>query len=439
MNVTNLILYLRSKIGDTSLDQQMLSKAIKLLELGAINTVSSFSSLPSVSTARIDELYLVEFDGLYRTNGIAWIPFTQSFSPTFAWGSNLAGILGDNTIVNKSSPVSVVGGFTDWCHIEATDGFHSIGVRRNGTAWAWGCNNRGQLGTNSTTTTSSPVSVVGGFTDWCQVSGAAEHSVGVRQNGTAWAWGCNSFGQLGDNTIVSKSSPVSVVGGFTDWCQLSAGEVHNLGVRQNGTAWAWGSGAFGRLGDSVCTSKSSPVSVFGAFTDWCQVSAGYSHSLGVRQNGTAWGWGANCCGQIGNNSTANNASPVSVVGGFTDWCQLSAGRCHSLGVRQNGSAWAWGNGLAGRLGDDTAVSKSSPVSVVGGFTDWCLVDAGRCYSLGVRTNGTAWAWGDNNNGQLGDNTITSRSSPVSVVGGFTDWIEISAGTCHSLAIRKPQQ
>jgi alpha-tubulin suppressor-like RCC1 family protein len=169
------------------------------------------------------------------------------------------------------------------------------------------------------------------------------------------------------------------------------------------------------------------------------VSAGYSHSLGVRQNGTAWGWGANCCGQIGNNSTANNASPVSVVGGFTDWCQLSAGRCHSLGVRQNGSAWAWGNGLAGRLGDDTAVSKSSPVSVVGGFTDWCLVDAGRCYSLGVRTNGTAWAWGDNNNGQLGDNTITSRSSPVSVVGGFTDWIEISAGTCHSLAIRKPQQ
>ena len=436
MNVTNLILYLRSKIGDTSLDQQMLSKAIRLLELGAINTVSSFSSLPSISTARIDELYLVELDGLYRNNGIAWIPFTSSFSPTFAWGNNLAGRLGDNTAVSKSSPVSVVGSFIDWCHIEATDGDHSLGVRCNGTAWAWGCNNRGQLGNNSTTTTSSPVSVVGGFTDWCGISGAFEHSIGVRQNGTAWAWGCNSFGQLGDNSIVSRSSPVSVVGGFTDWCQVSAGEMHNLGVRQNGSAWAWGSGNFGRLGDNSSTSKSSPVSVVGGFTDWCQVSAGYTHSLAVRQNGTAWGWGGNCCGQLGDGGVASRVSPVQVVGGFTDWCQVSAGRCHSLGVRQNGTAWAWGNGLAGRLGDNTAVSKSSPVSVVGGFTDWCLVDAGRCYSLGVRTNGTAWAWGDNNNGQLGNGTTTSTSSPVSVVGGFTDWIEVSAGTCHSMAIRK---
>jgi len=123
------------------------------------------------------------------------------------------------------------------------------------------------------------------------------------------------------------------------------------------------------------------------------------------------------------------------VGGFTDWCQVSASRS-SLGVRQNGTAWGWGYNNPGPLGDNTSVSRSSPVSVVGGFTDWCQVSAGGNHSLAARQNGTAWAWGFNSNGQLGDNTATSRLSPVSVVGGFTDWCQVAAGSTHSLGIRK---
>ena len=330
MNVTNLILYLRSKIGDTSLDQQMLAKAIKLLELGAINTVSSFSSLPSVSTARIDELYLVEFDGLYRTNGIAWIPFTQqNFSPTFAWGCNA----GDNTTVAKSSPVLVVGGFTDWCQLSAADN-HSLGVRQNGSAWAWGAGCSGLLGNNNSALNfSSPVSVVGGFTDWCQVSAGSAHSLGVRLNGTAWGWGSDSNGQLA-SCGVNRSSPISIPLGFTDWCQVSAGGYHSLGLRCNGILYAWGSNGQGRLGTNSSTSQCSfPTSVVGGFTDWCQASAGFSHSLGLRQNGSAWAWGCNATGQLGDNTTVSRSSPVSVVGGFTDWCQVSAGGFHSLAIR----------------------------------------------------------------------------------------------------------
>ena len=100
--------------------------------------------------------------------------------------------------------------------------------------------------------------------------------------------------------------------------------------------------------------------------------------------------------------------------------------------------WAWGCGSVGRLGDNTTTDRSSPVSVIGGFTDWCQVSAGNIHSLGVRTNGTAWAWGLNNSGQLGDNTKTDKSSPVSVIGGFTDWCSVSSGFCHSIAIRKLQ-
>jgi alpha-tubulin suppressor-like RCC1 family protein len=138
----------------------------------------------------------------------------------WGWGYNGKGQLGDNTTVNKSSPVSVIGGFTNWCQLSAGSK-HSLGVRTNGTAWAWGYNNNGQLGDNTTTNTSSPVSVIGGFTDWCQVSGAYQASFGLRTNGTAWAWGRNTYGTLGDNSTSGKSSPVSIAGGFTDWICLS--------------------------------------------------------------------------------------------------------------------------------------------------------------------------------------------------------------------------
>jgi alpha-tubulin suppressor-like RCC1 family protein len=350
----------------------------------------------------------------------------------WSWGRNQYGQLGTDNTTNRSSPVSVVGGFTDWSHIaggRVVAGSSMFGVRTNGTAWGWGRNVYGNLGDDTTTSRSSPVSVVGGFTDWLLVEGGA-NTLGLRQNGTLWAWGRNSYGALGDNTVVSKRSPVSVIGGFCDWCQISRGLQFSVAIRTNGTLWAWGRNRCGALGDNTTVNKSSPVSVVGGFTDWCQLSAGMYSVSAVRQNGTAWAWGCNNSGQIGDNSTVSKSSPVSVVGGFTDWCQivLSGSNSNSLGlaVRQNGTAWAWGYNGIGQLGDNTTANKSSPVSVVGGYTDWCQVTSSYSGSAaGIRQNGTLWAWGANYCGQLGDNTLINRSSPVSVVGGFTDWCQVT--------------
>jgi len=286
----------------------------------------------------------------------------------------------------------------------------------------------------------SPVSVVGGFTDWCQVSAGGGHTAAVRTNGTLWAWGCNFSGRLGDGTVTDRSSPVSVVGGFTDWCQVSASGGfggHTAAVRNNGTLWAWGYNGNGQAGDgTTTTSRLSPVSVVGGFTDWCQVSAGSFHTVAVRTNGTLWAWGFNGGGRLGDGTLTSRSSPVSVVGGFTDWCQVSAGAGHTAAVRTNGTLWAWGCNFSGQLGDGTTTtSRLSPVSVVGGFTDWCQVSADSSHTAAVRQNGTLWAWGCNGNGRLGDNTITDISSPVSVVGGFTDWCQVSAGTVHTAALR----
>ena len=394
-----------------------------------VYSVATCANLPNATTYNGRMVYVIsEAIYYYAVQGV-WdanfssVPHAVT-SLAYSWGINSCGQLGDNTAVNKSSPVSVVGGFNDWCQVSMTR--TALAIRTNGTAWAWGRASYGLLGDNTTVAKSSPVQVVGGFTDWCQVSGGNNFSLGVRTNGTAWAWGSNSVGQLGDNTGTSRSSPVSVVGGITDWCQVAGGNAHSLAVRQNGTAWAWGSGGSGALGDNTTATKSSPVSVVGGFTDWTQVSGGYKLSLGLRTNGTLYAWGYNNVGQLGDNTTVSVSSPVSVVGGFTDWCQVSAGYHHSLAVRTNGTAWAWGCNSYGRLGDNTTANKSSPVSVVGGFTDWTQVSGGYRHSAGVRQNGTAWGWGCNDEGQIGDSTTAAKSSPVSVVGGFTDWCQISA-------------
>jgi alpha-tubulin suppressor-like RCC1 family protein len=405
-------------------------------------SVANIATLPNATTYNGRMVYVDNENKYYYAVQGIWsddfssVPHEVNSFSTYSWGAGFDGSLGDNTTTNRFSPVSVVGGFIDWCQISA-GGEHSLAVRQNGTAWAWGCNGQGRLGDNTTVSKSSPVSVVGGFCDWCQISGSSsQHSLGVRTNGTAWAWGEGSAGRLGDNTTVDKSSPVSVVGGFTDWCQVSAGTNHSLGVRTGGTAWAWGYNLRGQLGNNSTTATSSPVSVLGGFTDWCQISAGTSFSLAVRQNGTAWAWGCNGSGQLGINSCFGFTSPRSVVGGFCDWCQVSAGSVHSLGVRTGGTAWAWGYGGTGRLGNNCTTNRSSPVSVIGGFTDWCQISAGGNHSLGVRQNSTAWAWGCNGSGRLGDNTGVNKSSPVSVAGGFCDWCQISAGGDFSLAIKQ---
>ena len=438
MNITAILSTIYSKISASTSTEEVLilSKIAEKIKIDNIRTVLTYAEMYTVygsSFATGTVIFVENEEKLYYYSGSRIIPVLTLSSVAYAWGSGANGRLGDNTTVAKSSPISVVGGFTDWAQLSGGRN-HSLGVRDNGTAWAWGLNTNGRLGDNSITSRLSPVSVVGGFTDWIQVSAGYTHSLGLRTNGTAWAWGSNQYGRLGNNTATSTSSPVSVVGGFTNWAQVSAGNGHTLGLRANGTAWAWGRNNYGELGDNTTVSKSSPVSVVGGYTDWVQVSAGGAHNLGLRANGTAWSWGSNSQGVLGDGSVVSKRSPVSVVGGYTDWIQVSAGNSHNLAIRTNGTAWAWGFHQYGRLGDNTAVAKSSPVSVVGGFTDWVQVSSGNDHSLGVRANGTAWAWGYGSYGRLGDNTGVAKSSPVSVVGGSIGWVQVSAGGNHSLAI-----
>lgn len=423
--------------GLTALETCQTDGALALLTAPVVS-VATFSTLPSAVEYAGRMIYVDNENTYYHAVSGVWLKKLDS-SPFYyrndiwAWGDNFCGKIGDGTTVSKSSPVSVVGGFTDWCQVSS--GGSTLAVRANGTLWAWGANNYGQLGDGTTVAKSSPVSVVGGFTDWCQVAQGGFFSLGLRTNGTAWGWGNNIRGQLGDGTTFNQSSPVSVIGGFTDWTRLEAASTRSsFGLRTNGTLWSWGCNSYGQLGDGTITSRLSPVSVVGGFTNWCQVSSGYKHTLGLRTNGTLWAWGYNGFnnGRLGDGTITDRSSPVSVIGGFTDWCRVSAGYANSFAIRTNGTLWSWGSNFSGSLGDNSVINKCSPISVVGGFTDWCQLSTVGSTSQGIRTNGTIWAWGSNSSGDIGDGTTVARSSPVSVIGGFTDWSQIS----DSSALRK---
>jgi len=381
-------------------------------------------------------------------NGTAWVDIRNAgtnLGPSlilYSWGFNNNGQLGTGTTTSRNSPGTVLGNgsaaFTDWVNISV--GIYAAGgIRSNGQMFLWGKNLGGELGDGSFTNRSSPVSVVGGFTDWVDIAIGSEHTAGIRSNGQAWCWGTGSSGQLGDGTNVGKNSPVSVVGGFTDWSQIACADFATMAVRANGQLWAWGNNTNGALGTGDTTARSSPVSVLGGFSDWVQIATTQNHSIGLRASGDAWGMGLNFSrGSVGNGSNTNVSSPVLVVGGHT-WTQVSVGGggAHTLAVRADGRAYSWGRNTNGQLGDYSTTSRSSPVLVAGNFTDWAQLAAGYSTSFGVRANGTAWAWGRTNLGQMGTGVSNSTNyvNPIEVAGGFTDWVKIVGGRYTGFAIR----
>ena len=432
--------------GLTDLEYTQLSSADVFLDRAGVKVAANFLLLPSAANNEGIMYYVTNENIYYFSDGTYWrkdfssntTPITDA--PVYAWGSGQDGALGEgNTTVSKSSPVSVVGpvALTNWIQVASGDNF-SLGIISIGIAYAWGRNTNAQLGDGTIINRSSPVTVVGGITNWSQVAAGGLHSLGLTSTGILYAWGYNAQGRLGDNTTSTRSSPVTVISPFAPWTRIAAGGSHSLGMTSIGVAYAWGLNNFGQIGDNTTSSRLSPVTVSNFGITWTQVAAGGAHSLSIRTNGTAYAWGYNSKGMLGDGSIGNRSSPTVVVGGITNWSQVTAGRGftsgNSLGLTSAGIAYAWGYNSFGQIGDNTIIDKSSPVTVVGGITNWSLLASGGRHSLGLTSTGILYAWGNALNGRLGDGTIVSKSSPVTVVGGITTWSQIAAGGAMNTGI-----
>ena len=249
---------------------------------------------------------------------------------------------------------------------------------------------------------------------------------------TLWAWGINTNGQLGTNTVVNRSTPVTTFAGGTNWKQVSCGTVHTLAIKTDGTLWAWGQSAGGQIGANDNTTRSTPVTTFAGGTNWKQVACGGSHSLAIKTDGTLWGWGSGV--GLGIGAVANKLTPVTTTLGGTDWKQVACGDNHSAVIKTDGTLWVWGSNTSGQLGINDATQRLTPVTTFAGGTNWKQVAAGQLNTAAIKTDGTLWIWGGNGSGQLGNNTTVTRSTPVTTFAGGTNWKQVAGGSTHTLAV-----
>jgi alpha-tubulin suppressor-like RCC1 family protein len=345
----------------------------------------------------------------------------------FSWGTNTSGTVGDNTVVSRSSPVQTISGGTNWTQVSASMGSNTFGIKTDGTLWGWGSGSAGQLGNNSVINRSSPVQIAGN--NWSKMpSRVGIHFGAIKTDGTLWMWGSGGSGSIGDNSIISKSSPVQIAG--TNWKQIEVSDYaggtyqirYSAALKTDNTLWAWGENSLGSLGDNTNISRSSPVQIAG--TDWKKISVGAVQTGAIKTDGTLWIWGHNNVGQLGDNSIISRSSPVQIAG--TNWKQINCGFTTSAAIKTDGTLWIWGSALSGRLGDNQNTERrSSPVQTVSGGSNWKQVQCGSTpgATFAIKTDGTLWTWGPATNGDLGDNANISRSSPVQIAG--TNWKQVS--------------
>jgi alpha-tubulin suppressor-like RCC1 family protein len=321
-----------------------------------------------------------------------------------------------------------------WVSVSAGENF-TMAVKSDGTLWAWGRNTWGQLGFGDHIDRTIPEQV-GIDNDWVHVSSREHHSIALKTDGTLWAWGEGYGARLPDDT--SKISPYNSIPD-TDWVSVDAGNFHNLALKADGTLWTWGFNGSGQVGDGTRTNR--PSSPFQIGSDsWVSIAAGQSHSAAVRSDGI-WTWGANFYGQLGHiavESCGNILCSLSPgqVGTDNDWISVSSLLNHVLALKSDGSLWAWGWGSGVYLGGDWH-DELIPVQI-GEDTDWVSISAGYYHNLAMKSDGTLWGWGANYRGQLGVGTdIPDYYSPIQImelglpqcIDSDNDGFSVEGGTC----------
>jgi alpha-tubulin suppressor-like RCC1 family protein len=454
--------------------------------LGLNSTVSRLSPVQVGSFTDWHDVKIYQYTahGL-RTNGAL-----------YSWGQGTSGELGDNTMVAKSSPVQI-GADGDWW----TTGYkttlgggnsHASAIKADGTLWHWGINSAGNYGRVNGTSgnVSSPV-VMGGqshgtgtrtkyqpfqilsTSSWSVVAAGTSHTMAIRSDGKLFTWGTNASGQLGDGTTVNKSSPVQI--GSDSWVMVAAGGDHSLAIKAGvspnplwyGTLWSWGKNDVGQLGiglTGTANNRSSPVQI--GTSVWAAISAGQSHTVGIKDSLSVWSWGLNASGQLGDSTTTNRNSPV-IAGLLETVAQVETGYSHTVALTTTGNFYTWGLGASGQVWSGSTSNVNAPTSrkngigygrdsfapIMGGtdasnyLGDRVQIAAGQHNTYAIDFSGQyIWAGGLGSSGQLGDSTTIAKSSPVAVATlwlsktsprlvGNSSWTAVAAGKTHTAAIR----
>lgn len=370
----------------------------------------SYIFLPKPSLQ--SKITIIDVDGFANAN-----PITLAVLPTFAWGDNA------NFEAAVANPPSNQTPFAAYSSpvVVAANPLMAIGIQSAATylldqvgyLWAVGTAGNGQLGSFDTAPTRSVPTMVA-FQSGATAVAAGGNGGYLLALGKIYAWGLNTNGQVGDNTVLSKSQPTLVVGA-SSYTAVVAGVNHAMALTAAGIALAWGKNDFGQLGNNATATvgQSSPIAVVGAPPAFKAIGAGQNHSFGLTSSGTVYTWGINTSGQMGDNTIVTKSSPVLVVGTQT-FVSVVAGDNHMLGLTSSATLYAWGLNSNGQLGIGNVLSASSPTLVLGGVS-FASVVAGTGFSAGLDVSGKLYVWGKNNFGQLmSAPTLVAVSTPTLV-------------------------
>lgn len=314
-------------------------------------------------------------------------------------------------------------------------------------AWAWGGNGSGALGFEDPYRVGkrpTPAQVLGaGNSDIAAVAAGDYFSLALKTDGTVWAWGENARGELGIGTTDSRIKATQITG-LSGVRAISANNLTGLALRNDGTVWVWGDNSHGQLGNGVVGGmRTTPAQVAG-LTNITALAAGFLHSLALRSDGTVWAWGDNIAGDLGNDTgVSGQYRPYPLqVAGISGVTKIAAGASGSMALTGDGTVWVWGWKGSGEFGDGTiselnvTLKNPRPVPGLGGVV---AIAAGYNHRLAVRSDGTVWAWGANSEGQVGNGTFGTSgcacvTTPVQVtgLGGVTT---LSGGSEHSIALK----
>jgi alpha-tubulin suppressor-like RCC1 family protein len=258
--------------------------------------------------------------------------------------------------------------------------------------------------------------------DWNSVATGVNHTLGLRHDGTLYAWGKNDWGQLGiDSTDKYKDRPVQV-GTDDDWVAIGGGWSHSVGLKSDGTLWAWG-----RLYNSPHNTNPTgliieyglkPVQI-GTRSDWASISAGYNNAFAITKTGELYAWGNNTNGKLGIRSEESKAEPFQ-VGSTADWSFVSSGRDNTVATQKDGTLWVWGKG--GEIFKD---KQLEPMQIMPGVR-WASAIVGNGFATALDTNGYLWTWGKDTNGALGNGSANIKDpyTPEKIEPGKT-WLSVS--------------
>lgn len=329
------------------------------------------------------------------------------------WGYNEFGQLGDNSTINRLTPVDVVGLASGVMAV--TTGLDSTcALTITGEVKCWGNNMNGQLGDNSTTKRSAPVSVLGLNGGVVAIATGFYHTCAITTGGKIKCWGHHSDDYLNPKDETSLASGVTAI---------AAGEFNICALTTAGGVKCWGGNSTGKLGDTHITVHSSwpPVDVLGLNSGVAAITLGYRHACALTITGGVKCWGNNDKGQLGDNSTTNSLAPVNVDGLNSGVVAIAAGYFHTCAITTAGGIKCWGQNNEGQLGDNSTTDRLTPVDVSGLNNGVATIAAGYLHTCAITTAGGVKCWGGNVVGQLGDNSSNQHSTPVDVA-GLVGWM-----------------